>query len=115
LITQSAVLNIAKSNRILLDLEPAYPIITCLRKSFTRTAIGGKSIRLLTIINFNSQPRAVRELVDNAIEAGAAQVNIILDRYKPPSTKHTLIGNIAVIDDGPRMCQFSLTWGGGLI
>ena len=78
-------------------------------------AIGGKSIWLLTIINFNSQPRAVREFVDNAIEAGAAQVNIILDRYKPPSTKHTLIGNIAVIDDGPRMCQFSLTWGGGLI
>lgn len=58
---------------------------------------------------------AAREIVDNAIEAGAERIHIVFET----GMRHTrkVVTNIAFIDDGsgmlPEMARFALMWGGG--
>jgi len=70
---------------------------------------------------YKNTARAAREIVDNAIEAGAKNIHVVFDR---PTTKEREKGDrkesvtaIAFIDDGPgmgeKMLRYSLTWGGG--
>lgn len=75
---------------------------------------------------YKDTARAAREIVDNAIEAGAKNVWIALDRVTEAERKKgqakrgeakDRVGAIAFIDDGPGMlpdmARFALTWGGG--
>lgn len=62
---------------------------------------------------------AGREIVDNAIEAGAANIDVILHRA-PKTQKHQrkdTVAAIAFVDDGsgmiPEMARYALSWGGG--
>lgn len=56
---------------------------------------------------------ASREIVDNAIEAGATRIDVIFETE--PGKKS--VTAIAVIDNGsgmlPKMVRYALTWGGG--
>src|SRR5258708_858118 len=58
---------------------------------------------------------AAREIVDNAFEAGASEVEIVLET----TTKGTrnIVTAVAFIDNGagmiPTMARFALSWGGG--
>ena len=58
---------------------------------------------------------AAREIVDNAIEAGATRVDVTFDTDR--STGKTGVSNIAFMDNGsgmlPGMLRYALTWGGG--
>jgi hypothetical protein len=58
---------------------------------------------------------AVRELVDNALEAGASRIDIAFDEGR--SGKRPIVQNLAVIDDGSgmlaKMARYALSWGGG--
>lgn len=56
---------------------------------------------------------ATREIVDNAIEAGATRVDVVFDTESGKKA----ITSIAFIDNGsgmlPQMIRYALTWGGG--
>ena len=57
---------------------------------------------------------AARELVDNAIEAGAQNVHVVFDT--DTGSNRRTVSAIAFIDDGsgmlPSMTRYALTWGG---
>ena len=59
---------------------------------------------------------AAREIVDNAMEAGADRIDLIFDAEKN-STGRRVVSNIAFIDNGPgmlpEMARYAVTWGGG--
>lgn len=70
---------------------------------------------------YKNTPRAAREIVDNAVEAGAKHVWVAF-RRKAESERakgqwKDAVSAIAFIDDGPgmrpQMARFALTWGGG--
>jgi Histidine kinase-, DNA gyrase B-, and HSP90-like ATPase len=62
-----------------------------------------------------STASAAREIVDNAIEAGARRVHVVFETGQRHTRK--VVKNVAFIDDGsgmlPEMARFALTWGGG--
>src|SRR5213593_2013588 len=68
---------------------------------------------------YKSTARAAREIVDNAIEAGAKNVYVIFDRPRKERDKgerQDRVSAIGFIDDGPGMgpvmLRYALTWGG---
>lgn len=71
--------------------------------------------------NYRTTARAAREIVDNAIEAGAKNVRIIFDqpgdKNREKHERKNSVRAIAFIDDGPGMtppmARYALTWGGG--
>src|SRR2546423_1383353 len=60
---------------------------------------------------------AAREIVDNAIEAGAKSVHVIFHKVQSKRGKRALVSSIAFIDDGsgmrPAMARYALILGGG--
>lgn len=68
---------------------------------------------------YRNTASAAREIVDNAIEAGATRVDIIFDRPKQLKAhqRKDSITAIAFIDDGsgmlPKMARYALSWGAG--
>lgn len=65
---------------------------------------------------YRDSASAAREIVDNAIEAGAKRIDIIFEHSKSERGKD-LVTSIAFIDDGsgmlPKMIQYALSLGGG--
>lgn len=70
---------------------------------------------------YRNTAAAAREIVDNAIEAGASRVHVVFDRPRKGDRakyqrKNTVV-SVAFIDDGPgmspEMARFALSWGGG--
>jgi len=59
---------------------------------------------------------AAREIVDNALEAGAKRIHVVFE-HKTSKQRRDLVTSIAFIDDGsgmlPKMIQYALTLGGG--
>src|SRR5262245_16209254 len=59
---------------------------------------------------------AAREIVDNALEAGAKRIHVIFDRVRSKMGRE-LVTNVAFIDNGsgmiPNMIRYALTLGGG--
>jgi hypothetical protein len=71
---------------------------------------------------YKDTARAAREIVDNAVEAGAKNVRILLDKAgeaagREKGARRDGVVNVAFIDDGPgmrpRMIRAALAWGGG--
>jgi hypothetical protein len=70
---------------------------------------------------YKNSARAAREIVDNAIEAGAENVWIVFrrpdERTRNKSERRDAVTAIAFIDDGPgmspTMARYALSWGGG--
>src|SRR5438128_360815 len=70
---------------------------------------------------YRNTAAAAREIVDNAIEAGATKVHVILDRPSQADRKQyqrkDAVTSVAFIDNGsgmlPKMARFALSWGGG--
>jgi hypothetical protein len=70
---------------------------------------------------YKTTAHAAREIVDNAIEAGAANVWIAFDRVSAAKRekyeRKDAVTAMAFIDDGPGMrskiARFALSWGGG--
>lgn len=68
---------------------------------------------------YRNTASAAREIVDNAMEAGATRIDVCFER--PKQLKHRQraesITGIAFIDNGsgmlPRMAQYALSWGSG--
>lgn len=70
---------------------------------------------------YKTTAHAAREIVDNAIEAGASNVWIALGRVSADKRekyeRKDAVSALAFIDDGPgmrpKMARFALSWGGG--
>jgi len=70
---------------------------------------------------YQDTARAAREIVDNAVEAGAKTVWIVMDRagdgQRGKRERRDAVANLAMIDDGPgmrpAMIRAALAWGGG--
>jgi hypothetical protein len=68
---------------------------------------------------YRSTASAAREIVDNAIEAGATRVNIAFERPKVLKAyqRQDSITSVAFIDNGsgmlPEMARYALSWGSG--
>jgi hypothetical protein len=64
---------------------------------------------------YRTTAAAAREIVDNAIEAGASWIHVVFDSDR--SGKRKSVASVAFIDNGsgmvPRMIQAALSWGGG--
>ncbi len=65
---------------------------------------------------YRSTASAAREIVDNALEAGARRIDVVLDSGRPGPGRRT-VQTMAFIDDGPgmlpEMARYALSWGGG--
>src|SRR5262249_17028904 len=65
---------------------------------------------------YRNTAAAAREIVDNAIEAGADAVHVVLD-VEPHAHGPRVVRSLAVIDNGggmlPLMARCALTWGSG--
>jgi Histidine kinase-, DNA gyrase B-, and HSP90-like ATPase len=68
---------------------------------------------------YRSTAAAAREIVDNAIEAGAKRIDIVFNRPKHLKAyqRQDSISAIAFIDNGsgmlPKMARYALSWGAG--
>lgn len=68
---------------------------------------------------YRTTAKAAREIIDNALEAGAKNVWMIFERpvARAKNERKNAVSAIAFIDDGPgmtpKMARYSLTWGGG--
>src|SRR5262249_52403440 len=68
---------------------------------------------------YRSTASAAREIVDNALEAGAKRVDIIFERPKQLKARERKesISAVAFIDNGagmlPQMARYALSWGSG--
>src|SRR5262245_22447475 len=64
---------------------------------------------------YRNTASAARELVDNAIEAGATRVDIVFERAK--TGRADSVSAVAIIDNGAgmtaKMSRYALSWGGG--
>ncbi len=65
---------------------------------------------------YHDSARAAREIVDNAIEAGATRIDIVL-RPTQGRKGPRVVDAVAFIDNGsgmlPEMARYALSWGGG--
>ena len=65
---------------------------------------------------YRSTASAAREIVDNAVEAGAKRIDVVLEPG-PPGPGRRTVKTMAFIDDGPgmlpEMARYALSWGGG--
>src|ERR1019366_5616421 len=65
---------------------------------------------------YRNTASAAREIVDNAIEAGAKEVRVVFDKVKNRKGREVVTA-VAFIDNGSgmteRMSRYALTWGGG--
>jgi hypothetical protein len=68
---------------------------------------------------YRTTAKAAREIVDNAIEAGAKNIHVVFDRpvHRTKHERANKVSAIGFIDDGPgmtpKMARYALTWGGG--
>lgn len=68
---------------------------------------------------YRTTASAGREIVDNAIEAGAKRVHVIFDFpvEKKSRQRRDAVSAVAFVDDGsgmlPKMARYALSWGGG--
>jgi hypothetical protein len=63
---------------------------------------------------YRNTAAAAREIVDNAMEAGAKRIDVVFNK----STRgREIVKSVAFIDDGPgmlpKMARYALSWGGG--
>ena len=70
---------------------------------------------------YKNTAAAAREIIDNALEAGAKQVDVVLcrpdERHIKKNERRNAVSAVAFVDDGsgmlPLMARFALSWGGG--
>lgn len=104
---------IDRQKQYLKDLPPDYefPLFS-----------GRQAVESMRKSAYRNTARAAREIVDNALEAGAKNVHIIFERVgdRPQREKHerkNAVCAVAIVDDGPgmlpEMARYALSWGGG--
>jgi len=108
--------------RMLTELQRQDEYIRELPENFEFPLFSGRqAVESQRKSGYKTTAHAAREIVDNAIEAGASNVWIALERVSATKRekfeRKDAITAIAFIDDGPgmraKMARFALSWGGG--
>ena len=108
--------------RMLTELQRQDEYISELPENFEFPLFSGRqAVESQRKSGYQTTAHAAREIVDNAIEAGASNVWIALERISSDKRekyeRKDAITAIALIDDGsgmrPKMARFALSWGGG--
>jgi len=112
----------AVPDRVLTELQRQDDYIRELPEDFEFPLFSGRqAVESQRKSGYKTTAHAAREIVDNAIEAGANNVWIALERVSPSKRekfeRKDAVTAIAFIDDGPgmrpKMARFALSWGGG--
>lgn len=104
-------------DRLLTEIERQRKYLNRLPSDFTYPLFNAKqAIQSQRASGYRDTASAGREIVDNAIEAGAHQIHIVLDTEKEGNLKGS-VRAVAFIDDGPgmlpQMARYAMSWGGG--
>lgn len=108
------------SDRLLTEVDRQRKYLGRLPKDFEFPLFNSKqALESQRRNGYRNTAAAGREIVDNAIEAGASQIHVIFER--PPRLKSheraDSVSAVAFIDDAsgmlPEMVRFALSWGGG--
>ena len=108
--------------RMLTELQRQDEYIRELPENFEFPLFSGRqAVESQRKSGYQTTAHAAREIVDNAIEAGASNVWIALERISSDKRekyeRKDAITALALIDDGsgmrPKMARFALSWGGG--
>lgn len=105
------------SDRLLTEIERQEKYLNQLPDNFEFPLFNSKqALESQRKNGYRDSAAAAREIVDNAIEAGAKRIDVIFEHSKSERGKD-LVTSIAFIDDGsgmlPKMIQYALSLGGG--
>ena len=103
-------------DRLLSEIERQKKYLARLPKGFTFPLFNAKQALMSQRRNgYRNTAVAAREIVDNAVEAGAKSVHIVFDTKRHGAKD--IVTSIAFIDDAsgmmPDMARYALSWGGG--
>jgi hypothetical protein len=103
------------SNRLLSEIERQKKALAKLPKNFGFPLFNAmRALESQRRNGYRNTASAAREIVDNALEAGATRIDVIFNK----STKgKEIVKSVAFIDNGPgmlpEMARYALSWGGG--
>jgi hypothetical protein len=103
------------SNRLLSEIERQKKALAKLPKNFEFPLFNAmRALESQRRNGYRNTAAAAREIVDNALEAGATRIDVIFNK----STKgKEIVKSVAFIDNGPgmlpEMARYALSWGGG--
>src|SRR5438105_80904 len=105
------------SDRLLSELERQEKYLSRLPADFKFPLFNAKqALESQRASAYRSTAAASREIIDNAIEAGADRIHVVFDTERSESGRR-LVDAVAFIDNGsgmlPQMARYALTWGGG--
>jgi hypothetical protein len=108
------------TDRLLTEVERQQKYLARLPNNFTFPLFNAKqALESQRRSGYRDTASAAREIVDNAIEAGANRVDIIFERPKQlkKNQRQESISAVAFIDNGagmlPEMARYALSWGAG--
>lgn len=105
------------SDRLLSEIERQQKYLARLPKDFSFPLFNSQqALESQRRNGYRDTAAAAREIVDNAMEAGAKRIDVVFD-YNKSSKGKALVSSIAFIDDGsgmlPEMARYALSLGGG--
>lgn len=108
------------SDRLLTEVERQQKYLDRLPEDFTFPLFNGaQALESQRRSGYRNTAAAAREIVDNAMEAGATRIDVCFERPKQLKAyqRADSISAIAFIDNGsgmlPKMAQYALSWGSG--
>lgn len=109
------------SDRLLTEIERQQKYLAELPEDFEYPLFNSaKALESQRRSGYRTTASAAREIVDNAVEAGASRVHIIFDEPRDERRKgehRESVSAVAFVDDGagmvPKMARYALSWGGG--
>lgn len=109
-----------ENSRLLTAIELQHRSVDQLGDDFTYPLFNSrKALESQRQSGYRTTAAAAREIVDNAIEAGATKVHVIFDKpaHRANYQRKDAVTAVAFIDNGsgmiPKMARFALSWGGG--
>lgn len=108
------------ANQLLTEIERQEKYLKQLPQDFTYPLFNSKqALESQRRNGYRNTAAAAREIVDNALEAGAKKIHVVFDRptNRKAHQRQDAVSAIAFIDDGsgmiPKMARYALSWGGG--
>src|SRR6266566_3934967 len=104
------------SDRLLSELQRQQKYLAQLPPNYSFPLFNAKrALESQRSSGYRNTAAASREIIDNAIEAGADRVDVVFDTDREAGGK--AVRAIAFIDNGsgmlPQMARYALSWGGG--
>lgn len=108
------------NDRLLTEVERQEKYLAKLPKDFNFPLFNAaRALESQRRSGYRNTAAAAREIVDNAMEAGATRIDVCFERPKSPKANQRAnsIRSIAFIDNGsgmlPQMARYALSWGSG--